>query len=174
MAFAELMTCLEQATRLFKPDGPYEATIVCNLTGVKMTQFDERFQRIALSVFLDRFPGVPASGVFYNVPPFIRWFLKVITSIAPKWMRQVRACISLHASPCISMHFATSPPLASSRLLSPPLAFRSPLLTSSRFLPHASAALSDSTSSRAALPRSRHSSESRICPTSSSAGRTPP
>ena len=83
-----LTYALEQATRLFKPDGPYEATIVCNLTGVKMTQFDERFQRIALEVFTQRFPGVPSLGIFYNVPPFIRWFLKVITSIAPKWMRQ--------------------------------------------------------------------------------------
>ena len=134
MAFAELMTCLEQATRLFKPDGPYEATIVCNLTGVKMTQFDERFQRIALSVFLDRFPGVPASGVFYNVPPFIRWFLKVITSIAPKWMRQVRACISLHASACISMHLRAFCYIASSRLLSPPLTTSRFPLTSSHLL----------------------------------------
>ena len=33
-------------------------------------------------------PGVPSLGIFYNVPPFIRLFLKVITSLAPKWMRQ--------------------------------------------------------------------------------------
>lgn len=52
-----LTYALEQATRLFKPDGPYEATVVCNLTGVKMTQFDERFQRIALEVFTKRYPG---------------------------------------------------------------------------------------------------------------------
>lgn len=83
-----LTYALEQATRLFHPDGPYEATLVCNLTGVKMMHVDERFQRICLEVFTQRFPGVPSTGVFYNVPAVIRWFLKVIQSLAPKWMRQ--------------------------------------------------------------------------------------
>lgn len=82
-----LTYALERATHQFKEDGPFEVTMVCNLVDVSLTQFDERFQRNTLDIFLNKYPGVPGAGVFYNTPTVIRWVMGLITSIAPKKMQ---------------------------------------------------------------------------------------